>query len=81
VSVSMSRMGRKILDLKAANLRPCCLDPAKVQRLAPLSGDGLLSHRLTTAIRISEAAKAVLRKTRTFPTEGSEDQDPFLRMR
>lgn len=40
-----------------------------------------MSHRLTTAIRISEAAKAVLRKTRTFPSEASTDRDPFPRMR
>lgn len=40
-----------------------------------------MRHRLTTSIRISEAAKAVLRKTRTFPSEASTDQDPFLQMR
>lgn len=40
-----------------------------------------MNHRLTTAIRISEAAKAVLRKTRTFPNQAPGDQDQFLGMR
>ena len=40
-----------------------------------------MSHRLTTAIRISEAAKAVLRKTRTFPGETPIDPEPLMRMK
>jgi hypothetical protein len=34
-----------------------------------------VSHRLTTAIRICDAAKAVLRKTRSFPVVGSTEHD------
>jgi len=40
-----------------------------------------LSHRLTTAIRISDAAKAILRKTRSFPDEASTNHDVILRMK
>ncbi|UXS35067.1 hypothetical protein FY152_23600 [Agrobacterium tumefaciens] len=40
-----------------------------------------MSHRLTTAIRICDAAKAVLRKTRSFPKEASTEQDATLRMK
>lgn len=35
-----------------------------------------MSHRLTTAIRIAESAKAILRKTKSFPQmEAAEDRD------
>lgn len=34
-----------------------------------------MSHRLTTAIRIAESAKAILRKTQSFPVAGIEDCD------
>lgn len=35
-----------------------------------------MGHRLTTAIRIADSAKAILRKTRTFPpVEAAEDPD------
>ncbi|MGQ8630164.1 hypothetical protein ACUTJJ_01610 [Agrobacterium sp. DKPNP3] len=40
-----------------------------------------MSHRLTTAIRICDAAKAILRKTRSFPGEASNDQDVALQMK
>lgn len=34
-----------------------------------------MSYRLTTAIRIAESAKAILRKTQNFPDTGIEDRD------
>ncbi len=34
-----------------------------------------MSHRLTTAIRIAESAKAILRKTQSFRDTGIEDRD------
>ena len=40
-----------------------------------------MSHRLTTAIRICEGAKAILRKTRSFPGEPSSNRDVALHMK
>jgi hypothetical protein len=40
-----------------------------------------LSHRLTTAIRICDTAKAILRKTRSFPGKTSSDRDVALEMK
>lgn len=40
-----------------------------------------MSHRLTTAIRICDAAKAILSKTRSFPGEASSDHDVVLHMK
>ncbi|MBB4053130.1 hypothetical protein GGR20_002786 [Devosia subaequoris] len=40
-----------------------------------------MSYRLTTAIRICDAAKAILRKTRRFPSETPPDRDDILHMK
>ncbi|MVA58535.1 hypothetical protein [Agrobacterium vitis] len=40
-----------------------------------------MSHRLTTAIRICDAAKAILRKTRSFPGEAPSGHDAILHMK
>lgn len=39
-----------------------------------------MSHRLTTAVRICDAAKGILRKSRNFPGEASGDHDVALHM-
>lgn len=40
-----------------------------------------MSHRLTTAIRICDAAKAVLRKTRSFPEGAPTGNEAVLQMK
>lgn len=40
-----------------------------------------MSHRLTTAIRICDTAKAILRKTQSIPGNGSFDKDGILDMK